>query len=307
MTSDTYDTVSDEANEAVVEIDDAVDDVAAEVEESAETADSDASATQDVPDEGAPTADESTVVESADTSVSVGDEPEADEPEAIEPEEAEAETTEATEASADAPDDANLDDPAAAFLAELRTRDGDWYVIHSYSGHEKRVMQAIEHRRESLNMEEYIFQVEVPMEDVVEYKNGQKRNVNRVRMPGYVLVRMDLTDESWGAVRNTPGVTGFVGHAHQPVPLTLDEVYGMLAPSQVPSAGDEPGGSASGPAVEVDYHVGEAITVIDGPFATLPGTISEISVESQKLHVLVSIFGRETPVELSFAQVQKLT
>ena len=307
MSSDTYDTVSDEANEAVVEIDDAVDDVAAEVEEPADTADSDAPATQDVPDEGAPTADESTVVESADTSVSVGDEPEADEPEAIEPEEAEAETTEATEASADAPDDANLDDPAAAFLAELRTRDGDWYVIHSYSGHEKRVMQAIEHRRESLNMEEYIFQVEVPMEDVVEYKNGQKRNVNRVRMPGYVLVRMDLTDESWGAVRNTPGVTGFVGHAHQPVPLTLDEVYGMLAPSQVPSAGDEPGGSASGPAVEVDYHVGEAITVIDGPFATLPGTISEISVESQKLHVLVSIFGRETPVELSFAQVQKLT
>ena len=307
MTSDTYDTVSDEANEAVVEIDDAVDDVAAEVEEPADTADSDAPATQDVPDEGAPTADESTVVESADTSVSVGDESEEDEPEAIEPEEAEAETTEATEASADAPDDANLDDPAAAFLAELRTRDGDWYVIHSYSGHEKRVMQAIEHRRESLNMEEYIFQVEVPMEDVVEYKNGQKRSVNRVRMPGYVLVRMDLTDESWGAVRNTPGVTGFVGHAHQPVPLTLDEVYGMLAPSQVPSAGDEPGGSASGPAVEVDYHVGEAITVIDGPFATLPGTISEISVESQKLHVLVSIFGRETPVELSFAQVQKLT
>ena len=301
MTSDTYDTVSDEANEAVVEIDDAVDDVAAEVEESAETADSDASATQDVPDEGAPTADESTVVESADTSASVGDESEAAEAEAPE-----AETTEAS-ATADAPDDVDLDDPAAAFLAELRTRDGDWYVIHSYSGHEKRVMQAIEHRRESLNMEEYIFQVEVPMEDVVEYKNGQKRSVNRVRMPGYVLVRMDLTDESWGAVRNTPGVTGFVGHAHQPVPLTLDEVYSMLAPSQVPSASDEPGGAASGPAVEVDYQIGEAITVIDGPFATLPGTISEISVESQKLHVLVSIFGRETPVELSFAQVQKLT
>jgi len=305
VSSDTYDTVSDEASEAVVEIDDAVadavDDVAAVAEDSADIAESDAPATQDVPDEGAPTADESTAVESADTSASVGDDVEADE--------ADADEAEATEASdkADAPDDANLDDPAAAFLAELRTRDGDWYVIHSYSGHEKRVMQAIEHRRESLNMEEYIFQVEVPMEDVVEYKNGQKRNVNRVRMPGYVLVRMDLTDESWGAVRNTPGVTGFVGHAHQPVPLTLDEVYSMLAPSQVATGADEPGGSASAPAVEVDYQVGEAITVIDGPFATLPGTISEISVESQKLHVLVSIFGRETPVELSFAQVQKLT
>ena len=210
----------------------------------------------------------------------------------------------------DAPADAVIegdDDPAATFIADLRSRDGDWYVVHSYSGHEKRVKAAIEHRRESLNMEEYIFQVEVPMEDVVEYKNGQKKNVNRVRMPGYVLVRMDLTDESWGAVRNTPGVTGFVGHAHQPVPLTLDEVYSMLAPAATQSGSDEPGASAAGPAVEVDYQVGEAITVIDGPFATLPGSISEINVESQKLHVLVSIFGRETPVELSFSQVQKLT
>ena len=291
MSNDTYDTVSDEANEAVVEIDDAVDDVAAEVEEPADTADSDAPATQDVPDEGAPTADESTVVESADTSASVGDD---DAEASAEPE------------AADAPDDADLDDPAAAFLVELRTRDGDWYVIHSYSGHEKRVMQAIEHRRESLNMEEYIFQVEVPMEDVVEYKNGQKRNVNRVRMPGYVLVRMDLTDESWGAVRNTPGVTGFVGHAHQPVPLTLDEVVAMLNPAPpAGAAGSEEAGQGA-KAITVDFEVGEAITVIDGPFATLPGTISEISVESQKLHVLVSIFGRETPVELSFNQVTKI-
>ncbi len=203
--------------------------------------------------------------------------------------------------------DADGDDPAAAFIADLRSREGDWYVVHSYSGHEKRVKAAIEHRRESLNMEEYIFQVEVPMEDVVEYKNGQKKQVTRVRMPGYVLVRMDLTDESWGAVRNTPGVTGFVGHAHQPVPLTLDEVYGMLAPTTAQTISDEPGATVSGPAVEVDYQVGEAITVIDGPFATLPGTISEINVEAQKLHVLVSIFGRETPVELSFSQVQKLT
>lgn len=217
-----------------------------------------------------------------------------------------AESDEPAEAPAAAGDE-DGDDPAAAFLAELRSREGEWYVVHSYSGHEKRVKQAIEHRRESLNMEDYIFQVEVPMEEVVEYKNGQKKTVTRVRMPGYVLVRMDLTDESWGAVRNTPGVTGFVGHAHQPVPLTIDEVYSMLAPATSKVEATEGGAAQQGPAVEVDYQVGEAITVIDGPFATLPGTISEISVESQKLHVLVSIFGRETPVELSFAQVQKLT
>jgi len=197
-------------------------------------------------------------------------------------------------------------DPAAEFKASLLMQDGDWYVIHSYSGHEKRVKQAIEHRIASLNMEDFIFQVEVPMEDVVEYKNGQKKTVTRVRMPGYVLVRMDLTDESWGAVRNTPGVTGFVGHAHQPVPLLPDEVVSMLAPTGTVDGSVEEGAAASGPAIELDFQVGEAITVIDGPFATLPGTISEISVESQKLHVLVSIFGRETPVELSFSQVQKI-
>lgn len=198
-------------------------------------------------------------------------------------------------------------DPAAEFKASLRMQEGDWYVVHSYSGHEKRVKQAIEHRIASLNMEDYIFQVEVPMEDVVEYKNGQKKTVNRVRMPGYVLVRMDLADESWGAVRNTPGVTGFVGHAHQPVPLTPDEVWTMLAPAGEAEVAAEGGAEAlSAAPVEVDFQVGEAITVIDGPFATLPGTISEISVESQKLHVLVSIFGRETPVELSFTQVQKI-
>lgn len=197
-------------------------------------------------------------------------------------------------------------DPKVAFRSSLLMQDGDWYVVHSYSGHEKRVKQAIEHRVVSLNMEDYIFQVEVPMEEVVEYKNGQKKQVTRVRMPGYVLVRMDLTDASWGAVRNTPGVTGFVGHAHQPVPLTPDEVYTMLAPSAPASSATDAGESKSGPQVELDFQVGEAITVTDGPFATLPGTISEISVESQKLHVLVSIFGRETPVELSFAQVQKL-
>jgi transcriptional antiterminator NusG len=227
-----------------------------------------------------------------------------------------AEAPEVEETSADAtpaedagPEDATeepAEDPLAGFRAELLSRPGFWYVVHSYSGHEKRVKQAIEHRIESLHMEEFIFQVEVPTEEVTEIKNAQKRKVTRVRIPGYVLVRMDLTDESWSAVRNTPGVTGFVGHAHQPVALTPEEVVSMLAPIESQPARTRDRGAASGPAVETDFTVGEAVTVIDGPFATLPATISEISVESQKLHVLVSIFGRETPVELSFSQVQKI-
>lgn len=199
-----------------------------------------------------------------------------------------------------------VDDPGEEFRAQLRMQDGDWYVVHSYSGHENRVKKAIENRTESLNMEEYIFQVEVPMEEVAEIKGGQRKLVTRVRMPGYVLVRMILSDESWGAVRNTPGVTGFVGHAHQPVPLTLDEVYGMLAPAETAALEAEDDGDTADQAIEVDFEVGESITVIDGPFATLPGTISEIIPESQKLQVLVSIFGRETPVELAFNQVQKI-
>jgi transcriptional antiterminator NusG len=172
-------------------------------------------------------------------------------------------------------------DPMVEFRQSLLMQDGDWYVIHSYSGHEKRVKQAIEHRVVSLNMEDFIYQVEVTMEDVVEYKNGQKKTVTRVRMPGYVLVRMELTDESWGAVRNTPGVTGFVGHAHQPVPLTADEVYSMLAPPAPANAAGDDKTTSNGTPVEVDFQVGEAITVIDGPFATLPGSISEINVEGQ--------------------------
>lgn len=245
--------------------------------------------TDDVAEVEAPVADADADVEGDDAEALVADEP-AD----AEPEDASADVTLAPV------------DPLADFKAGLLVQDGDWYVIHSYSGHEKRVKQAIEHRVVSLNMEEYIFQVEVPMEDVVEYKNGQKKTVTRVRMPGYVLVRMELTDESWGAVRNTPGVTGFVGHAHQPVPLTPDEVVSMLAPQVVAESQSDEKSVKAGPAVELDFQIGEAITVVDGPFATLPGTISEISVESQKLHVLVSIFGRETPVELSFSQVQKL-
>ena len=200
-----------------------------------------------------------------------------------------------------------IEDPVAEFKRTLRSQPGDWYVIHSYAGYENRVKANLENRIQSLNMEDYIFQIEVPMEEVAEIKNAQKKIVRRVRIPGYVLVRMDLTDESWGAVRPTPGVTGFVGHTHQPVPLTLDEVFSMLAPmlTPAPEAGKPAQAAAKAP-VEVDFTVGESVTVTDGPFDTLPATISEINVENQKLKVLVSIFGRETPVELSFNQVAKI-
>jgi transcription termination/antitermination protein NusG len=204
-------------------------------------------------------------------------------------------------ALADEPEEAG--DPVEEFKAGLRRAPGDWYVIHSYAGYENRVKANLENRTQSLNMEDYIFQVEVPMEEVTEIKNGQRKQVRRVRIPGYVLVRMDLTDESWGAVRHTPGVTGFVGHTHQPVPLSLDEVFSMLAPSLAPAESK----AAAKPEVKVvDFEVGETVTVMEGPFETLPATISEINADAQKLKVLVSIFGRETPVELSFADVSKI-
>ena len=196
-------------------------------------------------------------------------------------------------------------DPAVEFRNQLRRMPGDWFVIHSYAGYENRVKSNLENRISSLNMEEHIFQIEVPMEEVTEIKNGQRKQIRRVRIPGYVLVRMDLTDESWGAVRHTPGVTGFVGHTHQPVPLSLDEVFSMLAPSLQPVEG----GGGRQPKAEVkvvDFEVGESVTVMEGPFETLPATISEINPDAQKLKVLVSIFGRETPVELSFNQVAKI-
>ncbi len=217
----------------------------------------------------------------------------------------------AEERPADADGDV-VTDPVEEFKRTLRAQLGDWYVIHSYAGYENRVKANLETRIQSLNMEDYIFQIEVPMEEVTEIKNAQKKTVRRVRIPGYVLVRMDLTDESWGAVRHTPGVTGFVGHTHQPVPLTLDEVFSMLAPTLAPApeagkqAATTPAGAAAKGHVEVDFEVGESVTVTDGPFDTLPATISEINAEGQKLKVLVSIFGRETPVELSFNQVAKI-
>ncbi len=205
-------------------------------------------------------------------------------------------------------DDASAEDddvdPVEEFKAGLRRALGDWYVVHSYAGYENRVKANLETRIQSLAMEDYIFQVEVPMEEVTEVKNGVRKQVRRVRMPGYVLVRMDLTDESWGAVRHTPGVTGFVGNTHQPVPLSVDEVFAMLAPAL--ETKEKPGAKAPAPVRVVDFEVGESVTVMEGPFETLPATISEISPDAQKLKVLVSIFGRETPVELSFNQVAKI-
>ncbi|GAB4099362.1 transcription termination/antitermination protein NusG [Sinomonas halotolerans] len=206
-------------------------------------------------------------------------------------------------------------DPAVAaeeFKAKLRRQPGDWYVIHSYAGYENRVKANLETRIQTLDMEDYIFEIQVPMEEVVEIKNAQRKVVNRVRIPGYVLVRMDLTDASWGAVRHTPGVTGFVGNAHNPVPLTLDEVFSMLAPvfeqeqaAEAKAAG-KAGQKASAAPVAVDFEVGESVIVKEGPFETLPATISEIKPESQTLVVLVSIFERETPVTLAFNQVSKI-
>ena len=192
-----------------------------------------------------------------------------------------------------------LDDPLAEFRRALHNAPGDWFVIHSYAGYENRVKGNLENRIQSLNMEDFIFQIEVPKEEITEIKNGERKQVTRNIFPGYVLVRMDLTDESWTVVRNTPGVTGFVGHGHNPNQLTFSEVEAILAP--------RPLKKSERPQIKVvDFEIGESVTVMDGPFATLPASISEIMPEQAKLKVLVSIFGRETPVELSFSQVQKI-
>jgi transcriptional antiterminator NusG len=208
--------------------------------------------------------------------------------------------------AADEPEVEVEEDPVAEFKAQLKALPGEWYVIHSYAGYENRVKANLENRTQSLNMEDFIYQVEVPMEEVVEIKNAQRKTVRRVRIPGYVLVRMELTDESWGAVRHTPGVTGFVGHTHQPVPLTPAEVFSMLAPMLAPKTQASITAAKAASAIKVDFVIGESVTVTEGAFDTLPATISEINAESQKLKVLVSIFGRETPVELSFSQVTKI-
>ncbi|HLU99358.1 MAG TPA: transcription termination/antitermination protein NusG [Thermobifida alba] len=196
-------------------------------------------------------------------------------------------------------------DPVEEFKAELRLLPGEWYVVHTYAGYENRVKANLESRTQSLNMEEYIFQVEVPTQEVTEVKSGKRQQVTEKVLPGYVLVRMDLTDESWAAVRHTPGVTGFVGLSNRPAPLSLQEVADLLAPE--PEAEEEQAGKKEAePRGDVEYEIGESVTVMDGPFATLPATVSEINPDTQKLKVLVSIFGRETPVELAFNQVSKI-
>ena len=208
-----------------------------------------------------------------------------------------------TEASDEGEAEARLEaDPVEEFMRQLRAMPGDWYVIHSYAGYENRVKTNLENRISSLNMEDYIFQIEVPVHKVTEVKQGKRQQVQEKVLPGYILVRMELTDESWAVVRNTPGVTGFVGLSSRPSALSLHEVAGLLAPE--PEEQVKQAEAAKAPTV--DYEVGESVTVMDGPFATLPATVNEINADTQKLKVLVSIFGRETPVELSFDQVTKI-
>jgi transcriptional antiterminator NusG len=245
---------------------------------------------------------------------------------AVEPDEAADDAADETtdEVDSEEPADEAVDEPATPvasdpmeeFRTALREKEGDWFVVHTYSGMENRVKANLENRITSLNMEHFIHEVIVPTEEVAEIKNGQRKLVKRTVLPGYVLVRMDLTDESWSAVRHTPSVTGFVGHSHQPVPLSLDEVENMLAPAiqaeaeaaaTPESEGGAPTKAASRQKVAVaDFDVSDSVMVVDGPFATLHATITEINAEAQRVKALVEIFGRETPVELSFTQIQKV-
>ena len=212
-------------------------------------------------------------------------------------------------------EESEIEDPLVAFRTRLESQFGDWYVLHSYAGFENRVKQNLETRTTSLNMEDYIFEVVVPQEDVTEIKNGVRKQIKRNKFPGYVLVRMDLTDESWGAVRHTPGVTGFVGQGHNPAPLSNDEAFDMLKPAvekPIATVANTGGGKkgdavlgASAPKLDIDLSIGDSVTVVDGPFATLHATISEINLDAQKVVGLVEIFGRETPVELGFNQIHK--
>ncbi|MEV6760889.1 transcription termination/antitermination protein NusG [Streptomyces sp. NPDC051105] len=237
-----------------------------------------------------------------------------DEDEDVDAEDADAAAAEDTDEVEEAAEEEPAEpvDPVQALREELRLLPGEWYVIHTYAGYENRVKTNLEQRAVSLNVEDYIFQAEVPQEEVVQIKNGDRKTIKQNKLPGYVLVRMDLTNESWGVVRNTPGVTGFVGNAYDPYPLTLDEIVKMLAPEAEEKAAREAAEAEGKPApqrkVEVqvlDFEVGDSVTVTDGPFATLQATINEINPDSKKVKGLVEIFGRETPVELSFDQIQK--
>jgi transcriptional antiterminator NusG len=277
------------------------DDTALDLPEAAEDAAAEAPETSDDDEVAAEDA------EAEDSGVSDEAETEAAEDEASEVSDEEVSDEEAGDETPAAPPV----DPVTAFRDELRTQPGEWYVIHTYAGYENRVKANLEQRAVSLNVEDYIYQAEVPQEEVVQIKNGDRRTVRQNKLPGYVLVRMDLTNESWGVVRNTPGVTGFVGNAYDPYPLTLDEVVKMLAPEveeQAAAAAEGGEGGAPKRKVEVqvlDFEVGDSVTVTDGPFATLQATINEINADSKKVKGLVEIFGRETPVELSFDQIQK--
>ncbi|MEV6756127.1 transcription termination/antitermination protein NusG [Streptomyces sp. NPDC051214] len=250
-----------------------------------------------------------TDTESADDAeAEAGEEAAAESDEDVEGAEDEAESAD----DAEAEEEAEPVDPIVALRDELRTLPGEWYVIHTYAGYENRVKTNLEQRAVSLNVEDFIFQAEVPQEEVAQIKNGERKTIRQNKLPGYVLVRMDLTNESWGVVRNTPGVTGFVGNAYDPYPLTLDEIVKMLAPEAEEKAAREAAEAEGKPApsrkVEVqvlDFEVGDSVTVTDGPFATLQATINEINADSKKVKGLVEIFGRETPVELSFDQIQK--
>jgi transcriptional antiterminator NusG len=285
-----------------------------EAVESADAAEQDASAWAEADDSA------EQIIENAD-----GDEDEVEAADAADGESAEeealtvvtADESEALEAAEEAESEADVEvdeadvedvDPIVAFREELRTAPGEWYVIHTYAGYENRVKSNLEQRAVSLNVEDYIYQAEVPQEEVVQIKNGERKTTRQNKLPGYVLVRMDLTNESWGVVRNTPGVTGFVGNAYDPYPLTLDEVVKMLAPEVERAAAREAGRPVQVNSSEIqvlDFEVGDSVTVTDGPFATLQATINEINPDSKKVKGLVEIFGRETPVELSFDQIAK--
>ncbi len=256
-----------------------------------------------VDDVTAESADADTEVSESDAAIESGTDAETD-----------VEVSDAAEGTDDAAAEEDEVDPAEALEKQLRREPGDWYVVHSYAGYENKVKTNLETRVQNLDLTEYIFQVEVPTEEVTEIKNGQRKQVNRKVLPGYILVRMDLTDDSWAAVRNTPGVTGFVGATSRPTALTLDDVVKFLLPQGAAKKAGKAASSAASsseatlerPEILVDFEVGESVTVMDGPFATLPASISEVNAEQQKLKVLVSIFGRETPVELTFTQVAKI-
>lgn len=296
---DLLDAVPEDAPEGTAPEDVATDDDAVDADLSDEPVADEVAAVEEVLDDA--------VAETVDAGVDIEDAVvESDDEDAVEA---------AEDAEADAAEEEDRD-PLEVFRDELWAKPGDWYVVHTYSGMENRVKSNLENRIISLNMEEYIHEIVVPIEDVVEIKNGQRRTRTKPALPGYVLVRMDLTDESWSTVRHTPSVTGFVGHSHQPVPLSMAEVENMLAPSVIAKAEAEAvaagtpvkgGATTAKKTIEVaDFDISDSVMVVDGPFATLHATITEINAEAQRVKALVEIFGRETPVELSFSQIQKV-